>query len=194
MPDNTRSPIRLPPPYGHRTRSSSSERSRAMPTLRRLRSVPKHRKDDEIVPKRATADTLKEEWAKKPADAPALNVLPKGVRTEVFRLDLAAARSAWLGEAVDDEARKQMEETDFLMYKDREGRFADFHALRHTTGSFLAAGGVSPKVAQAVMRHSDINLTMSTYSHAYREDEAKAAESLPDLARRPQKRDRQKTA
>ena len=46
----------------------------------------------------------------------------------------------------------------------------------------------NPKVIQTLMRHSDINLTMSAYSHAYREDEARAAEKLPDLGRRPPKK------
>ena len=46
------------------------------------------------------------------------------------------------------------------------GLYFDFHALRHQTGTLLAASGVHPKVAQKIMRHSDINLTMSTiYSH-----------------------------
>lgn len=75
--------------------------------------------------------------------------------------------------------------SDFLTYKDAAGRFADFHSFRHATGSFLAAAGVSPKVAQSIMRHGDINLTMSTYTHAYREHEAEAVEKLPDLAARP---------
>ena len=42
-------------------------------------------------------------------------------------------------------------------------RYVDFRALHHTAGTFLAAGGVHPKVAQKRMRHSDINLTMSRY-------------------------------
>ncbi len=37
----------------------------------------------------------------------------------------------------------------------------DFHCLRHTFGSMLASSGVHPKTAQELMRHSDINLTMS---------------------------------
>jgi len=52
-----------------------------------------------------------------------------------------------------------------IPYVDGAGRYHDFHALRHTTGSWLAANGVHPKVAQAIMRHSDINLTMSRYTH-----------------------------
>ncbi len=60
----------------------------------------------------------------------------------------------------------------------------DFHGLRHTFGSLLAASGVHPKTAMELMRHSDINLTMSRYSHVFRGQEAKAIEALPpDLSR-----------
>ncbi len=57
----------------------------------------------------------------------------------------------------------------------------DFHSLRHTFGTMLAASGVHPKTAQELMRHSDINLTMSRYTHALRGQTAKAVESLPDF-------------
>ncbi len=67
-------------------------------------------------------------------------------------------------------------------YLDEAGRYADFHSLRHTTGSLLAASGVHPKVAQTLMRHSDINLTMSKYTHTLTGQEAQAVESLPDLS------------
>jgi len=78
-----------------------------------------------------------------------------------------------------------MEKTDFLLYCDRHGRYADFHALRHVTGSYLASANVSPKVAQSIMRHSDINLTMNFYSHAFRDDQIQAIEKLPDLSVKP---------
>jgi hypothetical protein len=48
--------------------------------------------------------------------------------------------------------------------------------------SLLAAGGVHPKVAQSIMRHSDINLTMSRYTHTFREQESEAVAKLPDLS------------
>ncbi len=67
-------------------------------------------------------------------------------------------------------------------YIDESGRYADFHALRHTTGSLLAASGVHPKVAQSIMRHSDINLTMSIYTHTLRGQESEAIANLPDLS------------
>jgi len=67
-----------------------------------------------------------------------------------------------------------------IAYVDESGQFADFHALRHTTASLLAAGGVRPKDAQDVMRHSDINLTMNTYTHTLT-GQTRAVDSLPDL-------------
>ena len=57
----------------------------------------------------------------------------------------------------------------------------DFHSLRHTTGTLLAASGVHPKVAQTIMRHSDINLTMSIYTHTLTGQESQAIANLPDL-------------
>ena len=77
-----------------------------------------------------------------------------------------------------------------IPYVDNGGRYADFHSLRHTTGSLLAATGVHPKVAQSIMRHSDINLTMSRYTHTLRGQESRAIEGLPDL--RPPSKGEQK--
>ncbi len=57
-----------------------------------------------------------------------------------------------------------------------------FHSLRHSFGTMLAASGVHPKTAQTLMRHGDINLTMSRYTHTLRGQEATAVESLPDLS------------
>jgi hypothetical protein len=35
-----------------------------------------------------------------------------------------------------------------IPYVDDGGYYADFHALRHTTGSFVVASGTHPKIAQ----------------------------------------------
>ena len=67
-------------------------------------------------------------------------------------------------------------------YIDDVGRFADFHSLRHTCGTLLAASGCHPKVAQKIMRHTDINLTMSLYTHVLEGQESKAVNGLPDLS------------
>jgi integrase len=47
---------------------------------------------------------------------------------------------------------------------DDRGRSVDVHALRHTFGTLLSVGGVAPRTAQQAMRHSDIKLTMNTYT------------------------------
>jgi integrase len=69
-----------------------------------------------------------------------------------------------------------------IPYLDDAGRYADFHCLRHTTGSLLASSGTHPKVAQSIMRHSTIDLTMSRYTHIFRGQESEAIKKLPDLS------------
>jgi len=69
-----------------------------------------------------------------------------------------------------------------IAYCDDAGRVLDFHGLRHTFGTNLARSGVHPRVAQELMRHSDINLTMRTYSHVRLHDLTAAVESMPGLA------------
>ena len=70
-----------------------------------------------------------------------------------------------------------------LKYVDAAGRYADFHGLRHTCGSLLAASGCHPKVAQTIMRHCTIDLTMSRYTHVFAGQEADAVAALPDLGK-----------
>ncbi len=69
-----------------------------------------------------------------------------------------------------------------IPYVDDAERYVDFHALRHTTGSLLAASGAHPKVAQDILRHSDINLTMSLYTHTLRGQKSEAIANLPNLS------------
>jgi len=66
-----------------------------------------------------------------------------------------------------------------ISYQDKAGRFLDFHSLRHTFGTNLARAGVAPKVAQELMRHSDVNLTLGIYTHIEMSDLAGAVEKLP---------------
>jgi integrase len=40
-----------------------------------------------------------------------------------------------------------------------------FHDLRHSTATLLLSEGVHPKVVQEILGHSDIGMTMDTYSH-----------------------------
>jgi len=79
-----------------------------------------------------------------------------------------------------DMLRKDLEAVG-IPYQDDAGRFADFHSLRHSFASILHQSGVSPKVAQSLLRHSTIGLTMDTYTHIGLYDERAAIDSLPPL-------------
>jgi len=79
-----------------------------------------------------------------------------------------------------------------IAYVDESGRYADFHSTWHATGSLLAASGANPKVAQSIMRHSDINLTLTRYSHLFKGQESKAVARMPDLSA-PSKQQQAKT-
>ncbi len=68
-----------------------------------------------------------------------------------------------------------------IPYVDDRGKVFDFHALRHQFISMLAASGGHPKVAQQLARHSDINLTMSRYTHVHLADLSSAVDTLPAL-------------
>ena len=65
--------------------------------------------------------------------------------------------------------------------KKLDDRVVHIHALRHSFGTHLSKAGVAPRVAQAAMRHSNISLTMGTYTDARLLDTAQAVESLPSL-------------
>jgi integrase len=70
-----------------------------------------------------------------------------------------------------------------IPYRDDQGRTQDVHALRHTTATFLSRAKVPPAVAQRIMRHSDIKLTLEVYTDVQQLDEAQALVALPALAR-----------
>ena len=67
-----------------------------------------------------------------------------------------------------------------IAFEDERGRL-DFHSLRGTFATNLATAGVSPKAAQELMRHSDINLTMKTYTTLRLSDVAGDLNKLPAL-------------
>ncbi len=97
---------------------------------------------------------------------------------DMIRRDLEVARAAWLSEVVTAEERVERERSDFLCYRDRNGRVADFHALRHTFITELVRAGVAPKDAKELARHSTITLTMDRYAHVGIRDTAAAVAKL----------------
>lgn len=94
--------------------------------------------------------------------------------------DLEAARNEWLS-SLPDSKKEAAEQSDFLRYEDSDGRFADFHALRHTFLSRRGRSGASPKVMQKLARHSTVELTLGRYTHANLHDLNAAVEALSPL-------------
>ncbi len=60
-------------------------------------------------------------------------------------------------------------------------RRVDVHALRHTYGTLLSQKGVPPRIVQALMRHSKLELTMGVYTDVRLLDVAGAIDKLPSL-------------
>jgi integrase len=65
-----------------------------------------------------------------------------------------------------------------IPFADAQGRRVDFHSLRGTLNTHLA-GKVDPQVRQKIMRHSDIKLTLETYTDSKLLGLSKAIGTLP---------------
>ncbi len=55
------------------------------------------------------------------------------------------------------------------------------HDLRHTAASLLVAQGVPARVVMEILGHSQIALTMNTYSHIAPEVSREAADRIADM-------------
>ena len=142
----------------------------------------KNRRTDTLPLRPGTAAALTVHLAGKMPTATAFTMPAPGHLVDMFRGDLADARQAWLDSLREVRQRTEAATGTFLCPVDEAGRYVDFHALRHTFISNLAGGGVHPKTAQTLARHSTISLTMDRYTHMRREDLAGALDALPDLS------------
>ena len=138
----------------------SFELDRDPPTVTVVAAYSKHRRKDLIPLKKQTAALLRDFLANKAPRTKAFKVPGSDDTAEMLRTNLEDAG---------------------ISHTDVMGRVVDFHALRHTTGSWLAARHTHPKVIQQIMRHSTITLTMDRYTHLFRNDETEALENLPEL-------------
>ena len=68
-----------------------------------------------------------------------------------------------------------------IAYRDDHGRVFDFHALRGQFATSLARAGFRFRVAQQLMRHSKVDLTMSVYTRPALVDLQAGLEALPPL-------------
>jgi len=151
------------------------------PTVTIAAGYAKNGEDDELPLKPATAAMLTKHLAGKMPQAPAFTMPRVDIVIKMLRADLSDARAAWLNSHKTQSEREEAEKSAFLAYRDEAGHVADFHALRHTFISNLAAGGVHPKTAQTLARHSTITLTMDYYTHLRLPDLAGAIDTLPNL-------------
>jgi integrase len=69
-----------------------------------------------------------------------------------------------------------------IPYRDERGKTVDVHALRHTTATNLGRAKVAPRLAQKILRHSDIKLTLQVYTDEDHFDEGEALEAMPRMS------------
>ncbi len=130
-----------------------------LPTISVEAAYSKHRKQDIQPISRQLADMLRLFLVNKDPEEPVFS--PHSDKTaDMLRADLRAAD---------------------IDPVDSAGTRIDFHALRHTFITLGAQAGIAPKALMDLARHSDINLTMSVYSHSVIADRAKALEAIPDF-------------
>jgi len=55
------------------------------------------------------------------------------------------------------------------------------HDLRHSNATALIQAGVNPRVVQQRLEHSDVNITLNTYTHVLPEMDIDAAEKLDSI-------------
>jgi integrase len=60
-----------------------------------------------------------------------------------------------------------------------------FHDLRHTAASLMLAQGVPPRVVMETLGHSQISLTMNTYSHVIPALQREAADRMEAIFSKP---------
>ena len=59
-----------------------------------------------------------------------------------------------------------------------------FHDLRHTAATLLLAQGVDPRTIMGTLGHSQISLTLNTYSHVLPTLQADAVAKMNDILTR----------
>ena len=146
----------------------------------------KNRKPRRQPIRRDLADLLHRWLQNKPDKGPVWNPPPYAQLELMIKRDLEAARKKWLAEASTPQEQTEREQSGVLLYQDAAGRYADFHALRHT-GISRVVRSAGLKAAQSWADHSTPLLT-SKYAHLDIDDQQRALEGLPEaraLCERP---------
>ena len=141
----------------------------------------KNRKLRVLALRRETARRLAVVLGKKAPAALAFNMNLKTPTAKLLRDDAARGREAWIAAGNSPEERMKRAESEFLAEMDAEGRKLDFHALRTTCASWLAASGAPVAVAQHQLGHSSARTTERAYIRTDREQRRRITEHLPKL-------------
>ena len=108
----------------------------------------KRRRDDKLPLRPETAEALRPVLESIAADARVFDMPRVDLVAKLYRPDLHAARRKWIDEATDAGERARREASDYLSYVDHTGKYADFHALRHSFITYIGRTGVHFKTAQ----------------------------------------------
>ena len=170
------SPRALPIRRSNRFRLAGSDPSVYLP-----RDDTKNRRDAELPLRPDTAFELRVILNEKIATQPLLPMPHEADVADMLRHDLAMARTAWLAEATTDDERADRERDPFGAPCDDAGRVLDFHALRATCLSWLAASGAPVKDLQTFARHSKPTLAMNVYTRTLRGSQTRLTAMLQAL-------------
>jgi len=119
----------------------------------------KRRREDVLPLRQDTADLLKAALSGKHPAAQAFTLPSPNKTTDLFQDDLKAAGVTY----------------------ELDGKFADFHALRHSFISGIVKNGATVKEAQTLARHSTPVLTLGVYSHTSLNDTRRVIDGLPTI-------------
>ncbi len=118
---------------------------------------------------------------------PAAMILPDDLASDLRPYVASVAAGEAVFRLTDDRGASMLRadlERAGIPYRDAGGLVFDFHSLRCQTATLLDAAGVSPRVAQRLMRHSTPGLT-DRYTKPRAVDMERAALSLPALRTDP---------
>lgn len=106
----------------------------------------------------------------------------------LLRMLEAESESEWLFPCRTGKPKKKATEADYRVLREaaiRAGisKHVTWHVFRHSYGTAMYEQLRDPKALKALMRHSDIRITLKRYVHPDREQLAEKANQLPSLIR-----------
>ena len=129
-----------------------------------------------------TVERLRVHVADRLPTVPVFNLPADHEAADLVRDDLAEARGRWIAEGDTAEDRADRAGSDFLADIDTEGRRVDFHCLRATCASLLAASGATLATIARVTGHSTATETLQRHYLKSDAGQVRAAvDALPPL-------------